>query len=56
MDLYRFRQRRFEPDERTALLLNMDGLLGPWLFDHSRHAAHPHVMRSPRIEPSDRRP
>ncbi len=36
-------QRRFEPDSQTALLLHMDGLVGPWLYDESpaRHHVRP---------------
>ncbi len=34
---------RHVSDADTALLLNMDGAVGPWLFDESGHAAHPLV-------------
>ncbi len=32
--------RRLEPDSRTALLLHMDGMAGPWLFDASPRGLH----------------
>jgi len=36
-------QRRFEADDKTALLLHMDGMVGPWLYDESpaRHHVQP---------------
>jgi hypothetical protein len=34
-------RRRPEPDDHTRLLLNMDGPIGPWLFDESATPAHP---------------
>lgn len=33
--------RRFEPDERTLLLLPMDGERGPWMIDVSSRGRHP---------------
>jgi hypothetical protein len=33
-------QRRFESDPETALLLHMDGALGPWISDASPSRAH----------------
>jgi hypothetical protein len=34
-------QRRFESDEGTVLLLNMDGAIGPWIYDESGNHTHP---------------
>ncbi|UCD74002.1 MAG: metallophosphoesterase [Phycisphaerales bacterium] len=34
-------RRRHESDDHTVLLLNMDGALGPWVFDESESMAHP---------------
>jgi hypothetical protein len=38
----RFRPaRRHQPDEHTALLLNMDGVTAKWVYDESGNLAHP---------------
>ena len=34
-------QRRFTRDDDTALLIHMDGTIGPWTYDESGHKAHP---------------
>ncbi len=41
--------RRPRPDGRTVLLLNMDGRVGPWVFDESPSAAHPRTIGAPKI-------
>ncbi len=33
-------ERRFAPDDKTILLYNMDGLIGPWIYDESPAAVH----------------
>jgi hypothetical protein len=37
-------QRRLETDDATLLLLNMDGRVGPWIYDGSGRDAHARVM------------
>ena len=44
-------EQRFEPDNATVLLLNMDGFVGPWLYDESIRAAHPECQGDPELVP-----
>ncbi len=46
---------RFEPDADTALLLHMDGAVGPWAFDSSPERAHARLVRGAAIEVRDAR-
>ncbi len=46
--------RRFEPDDETVLLFNMDALVGPWLFDESASGAHATVRPGARIVDAER--
>jgi hypothetical protein len=41
--------RRHQPDDDTLLLLDMDQLQGPWVYDGSGRAAHPLVGGDPAI-------
>jgi hypothetical protein len=49
-------QRRFEPDERTRLLLHMDGMVGPWLLDSSAKTLRVEPRNGPRLAPADATP
>ena len=40
-------KRRFAPDPNTALLLHLDGALGPYVPDSSPHASHARKMGKP---------
>ncbi len=42
-------QRRAKTDPDTLLLLNMDGIVGPWLYDESGKAAHPTLIGDPKL-------
>jgi hypothetical protein len=42
--------RRLATDTDTALLLNMDGVVGPWLYDESKSAAHATVVGEAAVE------
>lgn len=41
--------RGWEPDDDTMLLLNLDGQVGPWLYDASGHGAHATVQGRPEL-------
>lgn len=36
-------ERRHEADDRTHLLLHMDAVIGPWVYDSSGHGRHPEI-------------
>jgi hypothetical protein len=44
-------KRRPRADADTVLLLNMDGLIGPWAFDESNAKAHPITIGGAEIQP-----
>lgn len=43
-------ERRHEPDADTHLLLHMDGVLGPWVYDSSGHGRHPEIRGGAKVE------
>jgi len=45
-------RRRPGSDEDTLLLLNMDGIVGPWVFDESGAKAHPVLTGDPEVVPA----
>ncbi len=53
----RYAGERFTPERRpaadgsTVLLLNMDGLVGPWTFDESARRVHPSLLGAPAPAP-----
>jgi hypothetical protein len=42
---------RHATDANTALLLNMDGAIGPWLYDESPNKSHPLTNGAPTLTP-----
>ncbi len=48
-------ERRFEADDQTVLLFNMDGAIGPWVFDESASRAHAKMIGAPDFVPASRR-
>lgn len=44
--------RRLSPDDRTALLLHMDGAAGSYLFDSSGRGAHARLVGGARLRPA----
>ena len=46
--------RRHAPDDDTVLLLNMEGTVGPWIYDESKSRAHPMLVGDARIVESPR--
>lgn len=47
--------RRHEPDGNTHLLLHLDHLIGPWVYDHSPRRVHPRWVGSPEPTPAGER-
>ena len=43
--------RRFDPDEETVLLLNLDDIVGRWVYDSSGRGTHPMVHGEPSVVP-----
>lgn len=41
--------RRPASDENTVLLFNMDGTVGPWVYDESAYGSHAQLMGRPRV-------
>ncbi len=48
--------RSYLPDEQTALQVDMECELGPWVYDASPGRAHPSRRGGPSLEPVARRP
>lgn len=46
-------QRRMRADASTLLLLNMDGTVGPWLYDASGAQAHPRLGPDSTVQAAD---
>lgn len=46
-------ERRPEADESTRLLLNMDGPVGPWVFDESASEVHPALRGRAQVGPAE---